>query len=80
MKHQEWKNKRLDTPNGYYRAPNGTPDGRLEVGTVLWRGIVKRGYDDHYIDGIREEGSECLCSGATFFGWVLASEVSVEPP
>lgn len=76
----EWRNKRLDTPAGYYRAPDGTPAGRLEAGAVLWRGVIRRGYDDHYIDVIKEEGREVLASGATFFGWVQRSEVSVESP
>lgn len=80
MSKEEWKNKRLDTPAGYYRAPDGTPAGRLEAGTVLWSGSIRRGFDDHYVDVIKEEGNEVLASGPTFFGWVGRHEVAVDPP
>jgi len=77
---KEWTNARLETPAGYYRAPNGLPDGRLEAGTVLWSGAIRRGLDTHYVDVIKEEGTEVLASGPTFFGWVFKHEVAVDPP
>ena len=75
-----WTNTRLDSPAGYYRAPDGTPSGRLEAGAVLWSGSIQRGYDTHFVDVIREEGNEVLASGPTFYGWVFKHEIAVDPP
>lgn len=58
-----------------YQTPAGALRGEPPQAGGIRVGVIRRRGTWHEITVIREEGDECLVSGATFFGWVHRDEV-----